>query len=118
MSDSQAHFCCPSCNRLALKGSSFCKVCGQEFERGDPKPCALCLEFKALKRSHAIPNSSFQKIFNGRQGIVVSNDVDTYVKRTNDSWKKYQLCDECEQHLNKSYEGYSLLFLRGKKGIG
>ncbi|GEM_PF-656158 len=116
MSDSQAHFCCPSCKRLVLKGSSFCKVCGQEFERGDPKPCALCLEFKALKRSHAIPNSIFKKLSDGCQSIVVTNDADTYAKRNNNSWWTYQLCDECEQLLNHSYEKYSLLFLRGEKG--
>ncbi len=97
-------------------GSSLCRVCGQEFKRGDPKPCALCLEFKALKHSHAIPNSSFKRIFNGRQAITITDDVDTYGKGTNDSWKTYQLCNECEQHLNQSYEAYSLLFLRGEKG--
>jgi len=118
VSDSEAHFCCPSCNRLVLKGSSFCKVCGQVFERGDLKPCALCLEFKDLKRSHAIPNSVFKKLFNrgGGQAIVVNNDVETYAKRTNDSWWEHQLCLGCERHLNESYEEYSLLFLRGKRG--
>ncbi|MFZ2171945.1 MAG: hypothetical protein WAW61_20175 [Methylococcaceae bacterium] len=88
------------------------------FERGDLKPCALCLEFKDLKRSHAIPNSVFKKLFNrgGGQAIVVNNDVETYAKRTNDSWWEHQLCLGCERHLNESYEEYSLLFLRGKRG--
>ncbi|MDO9106179.1 MAG: hypothetical protein Q7U57_14600 [Methylovulum sp.] len=69
-----------------------------------------------MKRSHAIPNSSFKKIFSGRQARILTNDAETHGNPTNDSWKTYQLCNECEQHLNKSYEGYSLLFLRGKKG--
>ncbi len=116
MLDSQTHFCCPGCNRLVLKGSSLCRVCGQAFKSGDPKPCALCLEFKDLKRSHAIPNSSFIEIFNGGQGITVTDDIDTYAKRNNDSWWTRQLCNECEQHLNQSYEKYSLSFLRGGKG--
>lgn len=116
MLDSETHFSCPNCNSLVLIGSSLCKVCGHTFKCGDPKPCALCLKFKKLKRSHAIPNSSFKKIYNGRQAIFVSGDVKAHGKCTNDSWWKFQLCNECEQHLNKSYEGYSLLFLRGEKG--
>jgi len=110
------HFHCPDCNRLVLTGSSLCKVCGQKFKGGVPKPCALCLNFNELKRSHAIPNSSFKKIFRGRHAKIVTNDTETDGNRTNDSWKTHQLCNECEQHLNSSYEGYSLLFLRGEKG--
>jgi hypothetical protein len=115
MLSTATHFACPECNRFVLKGSGLCKVCGHEFEAGDQKPCALCLKFKSLRKSHAIPNSSFKKIFNGRQAVVVTDDGE-YAKKTNDSWWTEQLCDDCEKFLNKNYDAYSLARLRGDRG--
>jgi len=109
------HFACPECNRFVLKGSGLCKVCGHEFEAGDQKPCALCLKFKPLCKSHAIPNSSFKKIFNGCQAVVVTDDG-KYAEKTNNSCWTEQLCHDCETFLNENYDAYSLPRLRGKRG--
>ena len=122
MPDPNTHFICPGCNRFVLKGSSFCRVCGLEFKPGDKKPCALCLEFKDLKHSHAIPNSFFKELTKGSDGkkglqaIVVTGDSDTYAKRTNESWWTEQLCLDCEQRINQKYEKYCLAHLRGQRG--
>ena len=80
--------------------------------------CALCLETKDLRRSHAIPDSIFKRISKKHNGQAVSfNDDDTSpVDYSSDSWWAYQLCSNCEQHLNTSYEQYSLSAIRGGKG--
>jgi hypothetical protein len=80
--------------------------------------CSLCLTTKALKRSHAIPDSIFKKIFKANDGKAIRfNDDDTsHITYSSDSWWEYQLCTECEQHLNNSYEQYSLSAIRGGKG--
>ena len=80
--------------------------------------CALCLETKDLQRSHAIPDSIFKRISKKNNGQAISfNDDDTSpVDYSSDSWWEYQLCSNCEQHLNTSYEQYSLSAIRGGKG--
>ncbi|CAG0990285.1 hypothetical protein ANRL3_02727 [Anaerolineae bacterium] len=115
MLSTATHFACPECNRSILKGSGLCKGCGHEFEAGDQKPCALCLQFKPLRKSHAIPDACFREISKGRQAIAVTDDG-KYAKKTNDSWWIKQLCDDCETYLNKNYDAYSLARLRGGRG--
>lgn len=105
-----ANFSCPNCNALVLRGSSFCKVCNQKFEP-EPRPCALCLEFKHLQNSHIIPNSSFRKIKKNGKAILVS--ADKPVSNTQDSWYEPQLCEDCEKLLSK-FEVYALSVLREK----
>lgn len=107
--NSSANFSCPTCNALVLRGSSFCKVCNQKFEP-EPKPCALCLKFEPLKKSHAIPDSCFRKIKKNGQAILVS--ADKPVSNTQDSLYEPQLCGDCENLLSKSYEVYALPVLR------
>ncbi|MFM8342093.1 MAG: hypothetical protein ACKN9F_07735 [Methylomonas sp.] len=85
------------------------------IEKTSEKPCALCFGFRELQRSHAIPNSFFKKVINGRQATVVTKNGKC--KPSNSSWASYQLCYDCENHLNKSYEQYSVSFLKGKRGI-
>lgn len=106
-----ANFSCPNCNALVLRGSSFCKVCKQKF-KPEPKPCALCLEFKPLQKSHIIPNSFFRKVKKKGKAILVS--ADKPVSNTQDSWYEPQLCKDCENLLSKSYEVYALPVLREK----
>lgn len=80
--------------------------------------CALCLQFKDLRRSHAIPDSVFKVIFRKNNGKAISFETDEVspVTYSTDSWWEHQLCDCCERHLNLSYETYSLSAIRGKKG--
>ncbi|TFF62664.1 MULTISPECIES: hypothetical protein [Comamonas] len=80
--------------------------------------CALCLQVKDLKRSHAIPDSVFKVIFRKNNGKAISFDTDDIspVAYSTDSWWEHQLCECCERHLNLSYETYSLSAIRGKKG--
>lgn len=80
--------------------------------------CALCLETKELRRSHAIPDSIFKRISrkNNGQAISFNDDDSSPVDYSSDSWWEYQLCGNCEQHLNTSYEQYSLSAIRGGKG--
>lgn len=92
-----------------MKKSGFIKGCNQKFEP-EPKPCALCLEFKTLKKSHAIPDSCFRKIKKNGKAILVS--ADKPVSNTQDSWYEPQLCEDCEKLLSKSYEVYALPVLR------
>lgn len=87
------------------------------FEGGVQKTCSLCLAEKTLKKSHAIANSIFKKIFraDGGKAIVLTlNEQD--ISYSSDSWWQYQLCGDCERLLNDKYEQYSLLVLRGHAG--
>ncbi len=79
--------------------------------------CALCLSTTDLQRSHAIPNSIFKKILkqNNGQAIMFNDDETSPVDYSSNSWWAYQLCSNCEQHLNTSYEQYSLSAIRGGK---
>lgn len=114
MLNSLTHFDCPNCNALVLNGSSFCKVCFQQFKQKEPKPCALCLKFKILKKSHAIPNVYFREIKNKKGKLIaVSSDKVEYKQ---DSWYEHQLCGNCERLLNEFYEKDSLSFFREKIG--
>lgn len=81
--------------------------------------CALCLKHSNLQRSHAIPDSIFRKITksNNGQAIIIKDDEDTPLHLSSDSWWSYQLCIACEQHINASYEQYSISVLRAHKGV-
>ena len=80
--------------------------------------CRLCLEFKDLRKSHIIPNAAFRYIFkkNNGRAITFSDNEASYVRYTSHSWSEYLLCAECEEHLNKNYEHYSIALLRGSLG--
>lgn len=80
--------------------------------------CALCLNNADLRRSHAIPDSVFKRISkeNNGQSIRFHDDDTSLVDYSSDSWWEYQLCGNCEQHLNRNYEQYSLSAMRAGKG--
>lgn len=80
--------------------------------------CALCLNNADLRRSHAIPDSVFKRISkeNNGQSIRFKDDDMSLVDYSSDSWWEYQLCGNCEQHLNRNYEQYSLSAMRAGKG--
>jgi len=77
--------------------------------------CKLCLNESDLKKSHAISNSIFRKIFRSAdgKGILISNNDDD-IAYTIDSWKEEQLCHSCEQLLSSNYEKYAIEALRGR----
>jgi hypothetical protein len=79
--------------------------------------CKLCKVGTDIKKSHAIADSVFKKIFrvNSGKAITFSNDEED-ISYSNDSWWEYQLCGDCETHLNQSYEKYSLQVLRAQTG--
>jgi hypothetical protein len=80
--------------------------------------CTLCLEVAELRRSHAIPDSIFKRITRKNNGQAISfNSDDGYlVDYSSDSWWEYQLCGNCEQHLNLNYERYSISAIRAGEG--
>lgn len=82
--------------------------------------CTLCLTAADLRRSHAIPDSVFKRVSkeNNGQSIRFDDDDSSLVEYSSDSWWEYQLCSDCEQHLNVNYEQYSLSTIRGGKGKG
>lgn len=80
--------------------------------------CKLCFNERELKKSHAIPDSVFRKVFRGNSGksIVIPGGGDEPVNYSSDSWWMFQLCGYCEALLNSSYEDYSIKVLRGSRG--
>lgn len=80
--------------------------------------CKLCLSSSDLRNSHAIPDAFFKRILgaNNGQAKLLDSSLLGY-KVSSDSWATYQLCGGCEQHLNTSYEGYSIGVLRGHGGV-
>ncbi|MCH2042149.1 MAG: hypothetical protein MK185_16075 [Saccharospirillaceae bacterium] len=80
--------------------------------------CKLCLLSDDLRNSHAIPDAFFRRILaanNGHAKILDSSLLG--YKESSDSWATYQLCGVCEQHLNSTYERYSIGVLRGHGGV-
>ena len=81
------------------------------------RKCRLCQLDKDLENSHAIPNSYFKRIFrqnNGKGKLLTPGVVEG--KNTSESFATSQLCNDCEKHLNETYEKYSIDALRGKHG--
>ena len=80
--------------------------------------CALCLAVTDLRRSLAIQDAVFKRIAkeNNGQSIRFDDSDTSLVEYSSDSWWEYQLCGGCEQHLNLSYEQYSLSAIRAGKG--
>lgn len=80
--------------------------------------CALCDQHKPLCKSHAIPNAIFRKILkeSGGKAVRFTDDPDSIVDYTSDSWWDYMLCKDCEQFLNVTYDNYALSVFRGKIG--
>ena len=77
--------------------------------------CALCVELKALRRSHIIPNAVFRRIKQGQdsgQLIQLDDSEHAPVQYSQESWWEYLLCAECEQTISEQDE-YSLALLRG-----
>lgn len=79
-----------------------------------PSYCALCLESKALRNSHIIPNSVFRRIKqlqNSGQLIQLDDSPHTPIQQAQESWCEYLLCADCE-HIIGSYEFYGLSLIR------
>lgn len=76
--------------------------------------CKLCHETKPLQRSHVIPNAVFRRVFRQNQGkaITFSDNNSSWNEYSSESWWEYLLCEECEKHLNRNYEQYSISLLR------
>ena len=68
--------------------------------------CRLCKKEKELKKSHIIPKFCYDEMRNekGRKEIleIPENDKE---KKSQDGWKEYLLCADCEQQLS-AYESY------------
>lgn len=77
--------------------------------------CALCHSVTELRRSHAIPDSFFRRLFSKGSGKAIQfvDDKDTEISYSNESWWEYQLCNSCEGLLNLEYEKYSINVFRG-----
>ena len=77
--------------------------------------CALCLEHKALRLSHVIPNAVFRRI-KRKQGtgqlILLDDSESGLIRRSQETWPEHLLCADCERVIG-SYEQYGLELLRG-----
>lgn len=80
--------------------------------------CRLCKEKNELRRSHAIPDAIFRRLFKGGDGKAIHLPVTegALIQYTSDSWWEYQLCSGCEQFLNEAYDEYGISLLRGRRG--
>lgn len=76
--------------------------------------CRLCDEEKTLRKSHVIPRSVFKKALKGfNHGRIIDRKYNRVIN-SQDQWATYLLCAECEHHLNRYYEEYSMSVLRNK----
>lgn len=80
--------------------------------------CKLCLNQRELCDSHALPNSAFKYIFRQSKGkaVVLTDDNQTPIKTSSDSWSDYLLCLDCEKNLNDDFDQYGIAVFRGEKG--
>jgi hypothetical protein len=80
--------------------------------------CRLCLESRPLCKSHALPDSIFNYILrkNSGKAIVITDDKETPVQFSSDTWEVELLCADCERKLNKKYDDYGLAVFRGHEG--
>lgn len=76
--------------------------------------CKLCRNERELRRSHVIPNGIFKRLFRENDGkaITFSDDEESWIEYSSDSWWEPLLCEECEGLINRSYEQYALAALR------
>lgn len=68
--------------------------------------------------SHALPNSAFKYIFRQSEGkaVVLTDDSQTPIKTSSDSWSDYLLCLVCEKKLNDEFDQYGIAVFRAEKG--
>ncbi len=80
--------------------------------------CRLCLQPQPLCHSHAISSSVFNYILrkNSGKAIVITDDRDTPVQFSSDTWDIELLCAKCEADMNKRYDAYGLAVFRGHEG--
>jgi len=80
--------------------------------------CRLCGEQRKLSVSHAIPESAFRPALREGSGKVVSivDDKTTPVQFSSDTWGVVLLCSDCEDKLNKGFDGYGIAVLKGRVG--
>jgi hypothetical protein len=77
--------------------------------------CKLCQKTGNLRKSHAIPDAFFKKIFDGDSGKAIRMTEEAEdTQWTSDSLGTHQLCDKCEIRLNETYERYSISLLRNQ----
>jgi hypothetical protein len=80
--------------------------------------CKLCLEYRPLCDSHALPNSLFNYILRKNDGkaVVIADDANTPVQFSSDTWDVELLCVDCERSMNEKYDAYGLAVFRGHEG--
>lgn len=80
--------------------------------------CKLCLEYRPLCDSHALPNSLFNYILrkNAGKAIVITDDATTPARYSSDTWEVDLLCADCERLLNERYDSYGIAVFRGHEG--
>ena len=77
------------------------------------KTCRLCQNSSDLRKSHIFPRSIYKglKKDNG-QLLNLSVDKPLEAKLSNSNPTEMLLCGECEQFLNRNYEGYGTRLLK------
>lgn len=71
--------------------------------------CRLCNNWSALRKSHAIPDFLFRRLFAKGSGsaIAMDSDPNSRIQRSQDSWDEPLLCGKCESKLNTQYDTYA-----------
>ncbi|KIP65161.1 hypothetical protein SN13_23340 [Vibrio alginolyticus] len=80
------------------------------------KTCRLCKNSAELKNSHIFPRSIYKNLKKGSgQLLNISVDKPLETKPSNSNPTELLLCGDCEQFLNKNYEGYGTRLLKQPK---
>ncbi|WP_157726482.1 hypothetical protein [Imhoffiella purpurea] len=76
--------------------------------------CKLCNKVGELQDSHVLPNALFKNIFRANKGKAIhfNDDKHTFVRYESKSWSEFMLCQNCERHINESYEQESIAAIR------
>jgi hypothetical protein len=78
--------------------------------------CHLCECEGELCESHALPHSQFNYVHRKSDGkaIAITDDANTPIHYSSDSWKTDLLCAPCESKLNRNYDSYGISVFRGQ----
>lgn len=80
--------------------------------------CYLCKEQKKLELSHVIPRAFLKRVKKGEPQLLKVEDlVGVKPVLDNANWTEHLLCKDCEHHLNISYEGSQIPYLRNGANV-
>lgn len=83
---------------------------------GNSVCCRLCLQPRKLLKSHIIPKGLL-RIAKGEHSQLIAMGINdsSMPRMDNVNWREELLCEECERHINLSYETSQINKLKGAK---